>query len=308
LSNDASCILEKSVARINGKRILSSRRKLPEGNGLIMKSAWSKGILPLILWLSTGLLFSFFSSAARADSGALYMPTESVLSMMKSKQDIVFIDARDRDAYDKFRIPGSIHIPLYALKTKTFLRDRSLVLVADGYPNTAIEPICKALRDAGFTKTSILSGGLRSWIQKKGPVEGDAFAAREVNRVPPKHFFANKGSPDWLVVAVSRSAAELSQALIPGAVHLPWEGDPRKFCAALKASMEQKAGSPLLSVLVCDERGDNYESIERAVQQEELKKVFYLKGGLEAYRAFLQQQALLGQPRREEVTQCVNCP
>jgi rhodanese-related sulfurtransferase len=294
---------------INGKRILSSRRKLPEGNGLIMKSAWSKGILPLILWFATGLLFSAFSPAVHADSGSLYISTESVLSMLNKRQEILFVDVRDRGAFDRFRIPGSIHIPLYALKTKPFLKDKLLVLVSEGYPNFALEQTCEGVKVAGFTKTSILSGGLRSWIQKKGPIEGDAFARNELSRVPPKHFYAHKDSPEWLVITVSRSAAGSSQPMIPGALHLPWEeGNPSKFASALKAIINSKARSPLLSVLVCDERGEKYESIDRAVQQEEIRKVFYLKGGMEAYQAFLQQQALLGQPGKEEVKRCVNCP
>jgi rhodanese-related sulfurtransferase len=273
-----------------------------------MKPAWSKGILPLILWFATGLLFSFFSSAARADSGALYMPTESVLSMLKKRQEILLVDIRDRGAFDRFRIPGSIHIPLYALKTKPFLKDKPLVLVSEGHPNLALEQACKDARAAGFSKTSILNGGLRSWLQKKGPIEGDAFAAREVNCVPPRVFLAQKDAPVWMVVTVSDSPASSPQPLIPGAVPLPLQGDPRRFVSAIKTLLSSKPGSPQVSILVCDERGESYENIERALQQQETHKVFYLKGGLEAYRAFLQQQALLAQPGREEVTRCVNCP
>lgn len=273
-----------------------------------MKSVGSKGILPLILWFATGLLFSSSSPVVNADSGSLYISMESVLSMLKKKQDILFMDARDREAFEKFRIPGSIHIPLYALKTKAFLKDKPLVLVSEGYPNFALEQTCKALRDAGFTKTSILNGGLRYWIQKKGPIEGDAFAQNELSRLPPRDFFAQKDSPEWLVITVSRHAAGLSQALIPGAVHLPFEGNAPKFTSALNAIINSKARSPLLSVLVCDERGEKFESIDRAVRKEEICKVFYLKGGMEAYQAFLQQQALLGQPGKEEVKRCVNCP
>jgi rhodanese-related sulfurtransferase len=279
-----------------------------KGNGIFMKPVWSKGILPLILWFATGLLFLCFSPAVHADSGSLYVSAESVLPIKKSKQDILFVDVRDREAFDRFRIPGSIHIPLYALKTKTFLKDKPLVLVSEGYPNFALEQTCEGVRDAGFKRASILIGGLRSWMMKKGAIEGDLFAAQEVSRIPPKHFFAQKDSPGWLVIALSGSEAESSQPLIPGALHLPFEGNPSKFASSLKTLVNSKPGSPQLSILVCDERGEKYQSIERALQQEELNKVFYLKGGLEAYRAFLHQQALLGQPKKEEVRRCVNCP
>jgi rhodanese-related sulfurtransferase len=272
-----------------------------------MKSAWSKGILPLILCFAAGLLFSSFSPAVHADSGSLYISTESVLSMLKKRQEILFVDVRDRGAFDRFRIPGSIHIPLYALKTKPFLKDKPLVLVSEGYPNFALEQTCEGVRVAGFSKTSILHGGLRCWMQKKGAIEGDAFAAHDVSRLPPKDFFSQKDSPEWVVIALSGSEPGSSPPMIPGAIALPWEGDPRKFASSLKAILNTKARSPLLSVLICNEKGEKYESIERAVQQEEIRKVFYLKGGMEAYRAFLEQQALLGQPGREEVKRCVNC-
>jgi hypothetical protein len=96
--------------------------------------------------------------------------------------------------------------------------------------------------------------------------------------------------------------------MIPGALHLPWEGNPTQFASALKAVVARKANSPLLSVLVCDESGARYESIERAVQQEDIGKVFYLDGGLEAYQAFLERQALLRQPGQEELKRCATCP
>ena len=298
----------------------------------------SRGILSINLWFCACLLISYFypvllagtsstqimqcaekvgrsraystpylKDASEKDNAHLHLSMESVLSMLKKRQEILFVDVRDREAFEKFRIPGSIHIPLYALKTKAFLKDKPLVLVSEGYPNFALEQTCKALRDAGFTKTSILNGGLRYWIQKKGPIEGDAFAQNELSRLSPRDFFAQKDSPEWLVITVSRSAAGSSQPLIPGAVHLPFEGNAPKFTSALNAIINSKARSPLLSVLVCDERGEKYESIDRAVRKEEICKVFYLKGGMEAYQAFLQQQALLGQPGKEEVKRCVNC-
>jgi len=227
--------------------------------------------------------------------------------MLKKRQEILFVDIRNKEAFDRLRIPGSIHVPLYALKTKPFLKDKPLVLVGEGYPNFALEQLCKDVRAAGFNKTSILNGGLRSWIQKKGPIEGDAFAAHEVSRVPPKVFLAQKDAPAWLVITVSDSGTSSSQPLIPGAVPLPLQGGPQKFVSTLKTILSSKPGSPQVSILVCDERGESYESIEIALQQQEIHKVFYLKGGLEAYRAFRQQQSLLAQPGRGEVKQCVSC-
>jgi rhodanese-related sulfurtransferase len=279
-----------------------------EASGVIMRFPGSGWIPPIVLWIAAGFLLCSSPLALCADSGTLYISVESVQSQTKRKQETLLIDVRDKAAFDRFRIQGSIHIPLYALKAKTFHKEKALVLVSEGYPDLELERTCNALRGAGFTKTSILSGGLRCWLMKKGPVEGDPFAAQEVSRVPPKHFFAQKDFPEWLVVTVFGATAGPSPQMIPEAVALTWERNPREFVSALKTLINSKPGSPQRSVLVCDERGEKYEGIERAVQQEAIRNVFYLKGGLEAYRGFLQQQALLAQPGKEEVKRCVNCP
>jgi rhodanese-related sulfurtransferase len=273
-----------------------------------MKPPWSNRILLLLLCFTPELLFLFFSPGAHADSATLYTSVESVLFRLKQGQEILLVDVRDREAFDRFRIPGSIHVPLYTLKTKPFLKEKTVVLVSVGYPDFALEQSCDAIRVLGFGRTSILNGGLRIWMLKKGPIRGDSFAAQEVSRIPPKKFFPEKDSPDWLAVIVAGSRASASQTLIPGATHLPFQGDTRKFASSLKTLISSKPGTLQRSILICDEKGDSYQSIERGIQQEELGKVFYLKGGLEACRAFLQQQALLGQPRKEEVKRCVNCP
>jgi len=76
---------------------------------------------------------------------------ESVLRKLKKKQEIVLIDVRNREEFEKFRIPGSINIPLFAIKTKTFLKRKPLVLINEGESYRPLEQECKRLRDTGFT-------------------------------------------------------------------------------------------------------------------------------------------------------------
>jgi rhodanese-related sulfurtransferase len=224
--------------------------------------------------------------------------------MLRKKQEVLLLDTRDRKAYEKFRIPGSMSIPLYAFKTKAFLRGKPLILVSEGYPNLALEQACKDARAEGFTTASILNGGLRSWTQKNGLTEGGALASYETGMLSPKDYLLNKDSPDWLLISVS----DPSLPSLPGALHLPWDGSPSEFASALKGLIKERTGSQRPSVLLCDERGDKYHRIERAVQRAQISEVFYLKGGAESYRAFQHAQALLGQPGKEEVKRCVTCP
>jgi rhodanese-related sulfurtransferase len=154
------------------RRGIASGRRFSGENGLLMKPPWPNRILLLLLCFVSELLFSSFSPAAHADSGTLYTSVDSVLFKLKKGQEILLVDVRDREAFDRFRIPGSIHVPLYALKTKTFLKEKTVVLVSVGYPDFALEQSCDAVKAVGFGKTSILNGGLRMWMLKKGSTKG----------------------------------------------------------------------------------------------------------------------------------------
>ena len=248
-------------------------------------------------------------NSSEMDRSRLYASMESVISSMNRKQSLLLVDVRGKDAFEKYRIPGSIRVPLHALKTKAFLKDRWVVLVNEGYPNPVLERICWDMRSAGFAHVSILNGGLRGWQQQNGPIEGEAFAAIDASRMSPIDFFPHHDSTEWLVVRAVASASGPGRfrTLVPSAIDLPWEGNPSKFATALKALVARESRSPLACILVCDAGGTQYERIERAVRQEGISTVFYLKGGMEAYETFVEQQALLQQRGTEEMERCATC-
>nr|WP_320192692.1 transglutaminase domain-containing protein [uncultured Desulfobacter sp.] len=45
----------------------------------------------------------------------------SAENFSKNKEEIILIDVRNHQQFEKFRIPGSINIPIFAIKTKLFL-------------------------------------------------------------------------------------------------------------------------------------------------------------------------------------------
>ena len=97
-----------------------------------MNVTFFRRIFSLTLFFGAALAASFFPSAPPAasasgvDNAHLYLSMESVLAMLKRNQDIILVDVRHKEAFDKSRIAGSIHIPLHALKTKNFLKTKPL--------------------------------------------------------------------------------------------------------------------------------------------------------------------------------------
>ena len=242
---------------------------------------------------------------------AFAISVESVLRKLKKKEKIVLVDVRNREKFEKFRIPGSINIPLFAIKTKTFLKHKPLVLINEGYHYSPLERECKRLRDSGFTAVWVLNGGLNAWREKGATLNGDIFAQKELNRVPPQIFFEEKNYENWVVIDISRSESSEGYYLIPHAIAIPFIDNAGKFVSSIKRVMERHEKTPFLCFLILNENGEQYEKIEKHIEEVGLRNIFYLKEGLMGYKGFLKQQALMRQPKehsRKTLKKCPSCP
>jgi rhodanese-related sulfurtransferase len=142
---------------------------------------------------------------------------------VQERQELVLIDVRGPQAFEQVRIPGSLNIPLFAVKTKAFLKDKPLVLVDEGFRPRRLADACDQLRQAGF-EARFLFGGLNAWRTRSAnfnllrsaklalprsahvnllPLQGDVFAQNALNTMPPQALFAEQGSEYWLLLDVS---------------------------------------------------------------------------------------------------------
>lgn len=256
-------------------------------------------------------LFGLASSGSeRKRNPELAISVESVLQKLKEKREIILIDVRNSKEYEQFRIPGSINIPLFAIKTKIFLKSKPLVLINEGHSYSQLEQEGRSLRDSGFT-VSILNGGLHHWKQKGAPLEGNVFAQRELNKISPQTFFTEKDYVNWIVINVAQSEESEAHNLFPHGIHIPYSDEPDQFISKLKDIIGKRTGDPFLSILICDDKGEHYEKIEKLTQKAGINRVFYLKGGLEGYRTFLQQQVSIWKGKgntRKTIKKCTSCP
>ncbi|MBN2468906.1 MAG: hypothetical protein JXD19_12230 [Deltaproteobacteria bacterium] len=271
------------------------------------------------LWLTIGILAGEEGDVAPGSHRAgvtarkqrnpdFAVSVESVLSGRKEKQDIVLVDIRSPEKFEQFSIPGSINIPLFAVKTKAFLKSQLLVLVDEGYRICRLERACGDLRKSGFA-VRYLKGGLSSWRDTGAPLTGDVFAQRELNRVPSRIFFEEKECENWLVIDVSRTGAA-GKELFPRSVSIPYS-ETGEFTERLKATIQESHRIPPASVLVVDETGEHCETLERRLKAEGLKSIFFLQGGLEAYETFLKNQAMARKAKgnsKRTIRKCAGCP
>ncbi len=234
----------------------------------------------------------------------------SVLKKLKEKRELVLVDVRDAQDFNSCRIRGSINIPAFALSKKTFLKSKSLVLVNEGFRYSKLEQAYQRLKDSGFQHVSILIGGLNYWREKELPLDGDVFAQKGLNKIPPREFFAERNYENLVLVNVSGIMSPEASSLMPGALSAPYRKQGKKFVGELKEVLKPHENDRLVSVLIFNQNGRYTERMEGIIRKAGIKNVFYLKDGLEGYKTFLQKQALILRTKntRKIVKKCVTCP
>ena len=248
-------------------------------------------------WYYLGFIFTFLvvlplAVYAQANTAKLkkYDPTllittASVLQAKSENKEVVIIDIRQPEDYEKIRIPGSINMPLFSIKAKRYLASKSLIIVNEGYNYSQLESECIKLRNVGF-KVYILQGGLYSWIQKGAPMEGNISARKKLNRVSPIIFIAEKYYANWIIIDIS--AVKKSHDPLPErSLFVPYTGDNDKFLRSIEESLEKIRIDEFTLVLICNENGKNYDKIEAILEKSKVKPVFFLEDGKEGLKNIL---------------------
>jgi rhodanese-related sulfurtransferase len=90
----------------------------------------------------------------------------------RSAGNVTFLDVRENNEWNLFRIPGAVHVPLGTLAEKAadaVPRDRDVIV----YCNAGSRSILATdqLRAMGFTRVASLAGGVRAWMDAGGELE-----------------------------------------------------------------------------------------------------------------------------------------
>jgi rhodanese-related sulfurtransferase len=240
---------------------------------------------------------------------AVLISADAVLQKIKEKQEIALVDVREEKEYAKFRIPGSIHLPLHAVKTKGFLKNRAVVLIAAGPGDSQLEQECERLRNAGFL-VSTLDGGLIAWHQRGAPIEGDLSALSQLNKISPRTYFEQRHYSNWMALNACESRKDEGSYFVPEAIALACPANPEQFLACFRAALGKNKSDSTRLVLIFNDEGKDYERVEEPLQTAGTGNIYFLRGGLEGYQAYLEQQASLirarGVPERT-ATRCPSC-
>jgi rhodanese-related sulfurtransferase len=239
----------------------------------------------------------------------LLLPPSSLSAGNKTKDEFTFIDIRSEAAYQRYHIKGSLNIPLYTIKTKSFLRDGKIVLFNDGYAYSELETEAERLRKAGY-RAWIMTGGIHGWQAAGLPLEGTSQDYQSLSMVPPEAFCAEKDYDHWTIADISTDGGGDGVRLIPYAVRIPELRSKATFAAAWRTLTEKMRNAPPQQILIFSADGTGYEEMRNVIAESRVPiqtPIYYLSGGAAAYREFLgRQYAMIYQ--KSETSRTQPCP
>jgi len=241
------------------------------------------------------------------DPNMEYLIRASQAFKLLESSKATFIDIRQPADYDSVHIPGAINIPLYAIKTKPFLRSDPIILINNGTRRRYYESECALLRQKGFD-AYILEGGLNLWLHWGYPLVGDYFAQQTLQYINPVDLFVDRHFKNWLIIDVSSSYKEGIDAL-PNTINIP-VNENDSFEQTIRHYIRNLKTDALVSVVIISDTPEDYNKTMLVCSSIQNAQFYYVNGGRAAYNKFLQNQTLIKHPPQHarHKRKCKTCP
>jgi rhodanese-related sulfurtransferase len=194
----------------------------------------------------------------------------------------VIVDVRSLNEFNQFRIPNSLNLPAHSVKSKPFLKSKPLILLNKGFSSYELDILCDNLKQAGFPKVMVLDGGMVAW-SKKGKLEGDLNAVRQLNRLSPREYELAKAERNFKPVYMGKRDKKVESLGV--SMFISPNGDEENLTTSYeiieKLTESDEQGSA--EFLIFNEDGSNYPAIEKAIKNSAAGNIYYLQGGLKRY-------------------------
>lgn len=249
-----------------------------------------------------------FNRKPKQHEASFAISPDTVQYKLRQKQKITLIDVRTPEDFTRLHIPGSINIPLHAVKTKFVLKSFLIVLINDGFQYSLLATECLKLRDMGF-KAFILDGGLYTWNRTGFRLTGDLFALGDMKTLTPRRIFREKDFQNILMIDISPVQKEASIKVMPSSKHLPFPDQPDEWARKIERIIASHKNQPFFSILIFNETGDGYNRANKILTGLDLN-IFFLQGGVAGYRRYVKDRMLSWQPldsRIKTSRKCATC-
>lgn len=216
------------------------------------------------------------------------------------------VDVRDATAYTRGHLRGSINLPLNRIKTRSFLRNKRLLLVSEGYDRVNMTHACRQLSEAGFANVKFLNNGLVGLLGM--PIAGlDSIPHETLVKVSAKAVIYDNRFESWAVLNMSKMKSKFLDQYISTV----------NTIADYPASVElarifDESESHVSSLLIADADGGRYSEFKRwydNVADRGLRdRIFYLRGGVKAFDRYVKRHRMMLSKQDHALNPARGCP
>jgi rhodanese-related sulfurtransferase len=99
-------------------------------------------------------------------------PREAIA--LREREGAVFLDVREPQEWNLFRIPNAVHVPLGAVDeriTQRIPRDRTVIVYCARGNRSALA--ADAMQNMGYADVASLASGITGWAQAGGEIDQD---------------------------------------------------------------------------------------------------------------------------------------
>ena len=115
---------------------------------------------------------SFDEFVAGGDSRVSEIPAADAVAMHRNGDDLVYLDVRESNEWNLFRIPGALHLPVGRVRECVCevipAEKRVIVYCARG---GRAAQAADTMRELGYRRVAIVKGGVAAWHEAGGELE-----------------------------------------------------------------------------------------------------------------------------------------
>ncbi len=127
---------------------------------------------PIVVVIWVGLLLAIIVSYVQSLFSKIKFVSPTELTLQVNREDALVLDIRSNDDFKRGHITGARNIPLAQLSTQISslekAKDAPIIVVCQA--GMSAQGAAKQLSAAGFSRVSVLSGGMGKWAEASLPV------------------------------------------------------------------------------------------------------------------------------------------
>ena len=241
-------------------------------------------------------------------SSDFLVSTLELVGEIQNGKHLIIIDVRGKKDFDQFQINQSINIPLYALKTKEFLKSEKIILVNQGFDSRLLVEECEKLRQVGFDNVLVLDGGLKGWRDAGGRLKGDYFEIQKLDNITPKQIATRNNVGCWLAVDIASEKSIDNKSYPEALTHIPFTDNERSFIDQIRDLVTTDKDMHQPNIVMMNASGDGYDQVKKLLRKNGLRKVFFLEGGVKGLHAFMRDHTAMLESKKKRIKKCASCP